>query len=322
MSKAREEIIVSREPELKEGDERPESGGIVTTVKSELPTNDPDFQAALTRKRIEAGELNQDGSEIEPEKPAASTTKMGGGGGDWQAGLTDEQRREVNRLYRDKKKADRELRDLNDRVTKMEKPAAQPASAPAPTLKRPVRPNALTFSGTPDELAVAEEKYQDDYYEYRKALDAQEQDKRRVEQNQKTVIDKFNSEVDRIKVIPEYEDYEETMDDAENEVSDLMFGAIMEEGPTLGYYLAKHPEESAKIARMPEKQAVKAIMRIVVKIEDAEVKKTPLVPAVKKPEPVPVLRGRGVSPQQPKKMSFKDKQREAYKAGKLNYDPG
>lgn len=329
--------------------ERAESGGIVTTVKSELPTNDPDFVAALTRKRVEAGELNPDGSEREqPVAVAAEPAKKPKDKDDWQAALTAEQKAEVDKLYRDRRAQAREIREVNakldDLVRKIDvggKPSEADRKVVAQALERPKKPDPTMFKGTQEEWARVEEKYEDDLFEYRKALEAQDAARRESEQSQKTTVDKFNAEVERIVATPEYADYEATMDDATNEVSDLMFGAIMTQGPQLGYFFAKNPEISAKIARMPQARAVKAIMRVVIRLEadgkavadeDAELlgprkaraaaedeedlkkkNKRPIIPAA-----IP----RGGGPAAPKRETFKEKERRLFREGKLGYDPG
>ena len=136
---------MKNEAELKEGDERPESGGIVTTVKAELPTRDPDFQAALVRKYREAG-LNDDGTDPNAvAKPVESAVKpaKSAAGGDWQAALTPEQKAEVDKLYRERRASTRAVRDLEAKVGDLEKKVGQPAAAAAaiPQLQRPTRPD-------------------------------------------------------------------------------------------------------------------------------------------------------------------------------------
>ena len=143
----------------------------------------------------------------------------------------------------------------------------------------------------------------------------------------KATVTRFNAMVEEFeKTTPDYSD---VMDEADNDVSDVMFGAIVSEGPALGYYFAKHPDESAKIARMNERDAVKAIMRIVIKIEDEskssqDHKKDEPKQQLKKPDPPAQLQGRGApAPKDRSKMTFKEREREAFKRnpGAFNYEP-
>lgn len=322
-----------------------ESGGIVTTVKAE-ESKDLDFQSRLRQMKIDAGEdpdadeqKPQDDEEAKPnddEAPAKAAKKPEGeeANDDWQKNLTPAQRKEVNALYKDRKRTSKELRAATDRLNKVEAElaelkggaGAQRASQPATKLQRPTKPDPLKFDGTPEEFAKLEEKYEDDLYAFRKQEENERDMAAKQREADKATVARFNAQVEEFSKT--HEDYADTMDDAENDVNDLMFGAIVEEGPALGYYLAKHPAESAKIARMNERDAVKAIMKIVVKLEEnaaapPEPKKNKKKEE-EKPAPAPTVAGRGAPPPRDKNapMSLKDKERAAFKAGKISYDPG
>ena len=305
-----------------------ESGGIVTTVKNN-ESKDLDFQARLRQMRIDNGEDPDKVEEVEPvndakpkegDEPAAAD--------DWQKDLTPAQRKEVNEIFKDRKMTKKQLRAANDRLAQLEtevkelknggqQPARQAAQPPAGDLVRPTKPDPLKFEGTEEEFKALEQKYEDDLFDYRKEKELREQAAERQKEEDKKVVQRFNTQVDEFaKATPDYGD---VMDEADNEVSDLMFGAIVEEGPALGYYFATHPDESAKVARMNERDAVKAIMRIVIKLEEKpapkqkEEKPTP-------PSQVPARGAPAAKSDQP--MSLKDKERKAFKEGRIAYDPG
>ena len=103
-----------------------------------------------------------------------------------------------------------------------------------------------------------------------------------------------------------------------------MFGAVIEEGPALGYYLATHASEAKKIFAMGDtRQAERTLFRIAVKLE-TEGEETPS-PKPKKPEPPETVRGTGAGNlrKDPDKMTFKEREREIHKRspGSFNYEP-
>ncbi len=317
-----ENSMSKRVIEEQEPTERPETGGIVTTVKTPV-SKDLDFQARLK-------ELNGEEEPVVADEPAVvvadEPAKTDEPTDDWQKNLTPEQRKEVNALYKERKKAARELRELRQRVDQLAaQTPAKPAEARAPAkLARPVKPDATTFRGAPEEFARLEEKYEDDLYDYRKQLDEEKETEKKQQQTKVETVQRFNNQVDEF--AEKTPDYEEVMDEADNEVSDLMFGAIIQEGPALGYYFATHPEESAKVARMSEADAVKAVMRVVIKLEEAA--KPPKKEEPKPPKqnaPATVVKGQ-VAPTVVKdssKMSFKERERAFHKRnpGMFNYEP-
>lgn len=313
--------------------EQPEKGGIVTTVKAE-ESKDLDFVRRLNEMRGDPG----DDGETEKEKPAkaASTEDE-----DWQKNLSPRARQEVNRLYKDLKAARRDgkttradIDDLKGQIAELKNGrGAAPVAQEKPQLARPAKPDPLDPKWKDEkDFRKAEEEYEDKLYEYRKALDAQKDQERRAADAARATIEKFNDQVDAFSEIEPT--YAEVMDDAENEVSDLMFGAIMEEGPALGFYFATHPDESSKIARLSikdEKAAIKAILRISMRLEDeaeAKAKKKPeaSAPAKPKSEPIKPVTARAGSPTPQKdkiKMTFKEREREYARThpGALNYNP-
>lgn len=318
--------------DLEQPTEQSEEGGIVTTVKAE-ESQDLDFKARLKQLKEEAGETTDEPEPKKEEKPKAAKADDEPSD-DWQKTLTPEQRREVNRLYKDNKATKRQLRELNEKLetiaTKLADKGDGAAAPPAArkTLERPKRPDPLTFKGTKEEFEAAEERYEDDFYEYRKQLEVQQSAKAAQDEADRKTVQRFNAQVDEFAVANP--DYEETMEEADNEVDDEMFGAIIQEGPALGYYWAKHPAESSKIARMESGAAkTKAILKTIIKLEEAAAKETKKVeePPPNKPKiptPPPTVAARQAAPAKDRsKMSFKEREREYARThpGALNYEP-
>jgi hypothetical protein len=116
--------------------------------------------------------------------------------------------------------------------------------------------------------------------------------------------------------------------DSDVPISKPMFGAILENGPALGYYFATHIEEAERISEMSDRQAGRAIERILIKLEDeaaaadADKEKEEKGKGYKgegqgkkKPDPPSTLSGKGGggdgTPARP--SSFKDREAELRK---------
>lgn len=329
-------VITQNDSNVEQPDNKEEEGGIVTTVKAQ-DSKDLDFVARLKELNGEEEEKPETETPVDDKKPkVAAVPKTDDDEEDWQAGLSPKAKAEVNRLYKENRRTRRDLKEQSDRLAALETRIAGNVEHRAPTpvaaaaeLVRPVKPDPLNFKDQ-KEFDAAELKYEDDVYDYRRALDAKKEAEARQAESARQTISRFNGLVDKFTEI--HTDYAEVMDDADNEVSDLMFGAIIDEGPALGYYFATHPDESAKIARMSnEKEAIKAIMKVVVKLEETPPKPKPAATTVvpkkeKEEEPPRQVSGRIVTTIQQKdrsKMSFKEKEREYAKKhpGALNYEP-
>lgn len=303
---------------VKEEQAPAEAGGIVTVVKAEQ-SKDVDFVKKLK-------ELNEDADD---EPASDETPKDEKKPKNWQEGLDDEGKREVQKLFTNNRRVNRELKDLRTELDSMKTGARreEPVTRRQATeLVRPTRPDPLKFADQAT-LDAAELKYEDELYDYRRAVDKQADAQREQADKDKQTMERFNGMVE--KIIAVRPDYEDVMDAADNEVSDMMFGAIVQTGPELGLYFAEHPEESKKIARMGSgADAVEAIIRIKIKLEDAkkpEPKAGDPPPKEKQQDPPKVIgggQGRAI-PKDKSKMSFKERERAAYdkNPGAFNYKP-
>jgi hypothetical protein len=193
---------------------------------------------------------------------------------------------------------------------------------------RPRRPRPEDFDKT-ETYDEAVEQYEDALYDFRLKKESREiQDQTALEEDDK-VVKSFNKAARAF--AEEHDDYEEVMEDSEAPLSPRMFGAVLEHGPVLGYYFAKHPKDAGRISEMTDKDADKAIMRIVMKIEDEtaeaakETQKAPGTPPAKKPDPPNPTAGRGSAGTVVKdrsQMTFKEREKEFAKRnpGAFTYD--
>lgn len=301
-------------------------GGIVTTVRTEstsdldvtnrLKAEQEEYEASPEGIKAKEAKVKEEIKEEVKEEADDDDDKV-----DFKS-LSPKQQKAVSKLYKERRQEKREFRDMQTKIDDLEAKIAGKGGEPAPVaeqITKPVKPRAIDFK---DEKAfdAAEDEYEEKMYKYRRALErAEEEETQRQRADAKTVND-FN--VAALKFAETHPDYEEVMD-SDVPTSNLMFGAIVDEGPALGYYFATHPEDSAKIAAMPQKQAVKAITRIIVKLED-EAGATPPPPKVKKKEEPPEPVKGGTAPAKDvSKMTFKEREREFAKThpGALNYTP-
>lgn len=237
------------------------------------------------------------------------------------------------------------MKELGEQINELKtvKPADTRPAAPK-QLVRPVKPNPATFEGTPEEFRAAEEKYDVDNVEYvyltKRSEELRDEEIARHKSDEADTIVAFNAAV--AEFVKTHEDYTEVMQENEVELTPIMFGMVVEEGPALGYYFAQHPDEAAAIAAVTdnqearksrtsmekaEKKAIRMIDRIIVKLEaenkPPEKKEGELAtPPKKKSEPPAVLTGSGeVAQRERSKLSFKERE-DAYRKehpGELNY---
>lgn len=323
---AREEKIMAEDEKLAD------TGGIVTTVKEET-TKDLDVVAHVAESD------DGKGKEEKPpagEKPAAKIVN------------DDDLKKQLDSSNAVRRRQDRELRELKAEVEKLKtaKPADEkPAAEPKTRLVKPAKPNPTDFSDAA-KFDRAEEKYAEDLAEYTYLTKRSEELRREAEEEQQAedaeIIDAFNSAAAEYeKAHPEYRD---DMANAEVEMSSVMFGMVIEEGPALGHYFALHPDEadaireitdnpqakkSERAYRRAERKAVRAIDKIISKLEaDAAPTKKPAEEtppkSVKKPsEPVARVAGGGAAAatSDKSKMTFKERETEYARThpGELNY---
>lgn len=339
----------------KENNPADDVGGIVTTVKTES-TSDLDVVRILKEREQEYADSPEGKAAAEKkiaddkaaeelaakEKEKAKTKKKPEDDEeddedddepvDFKS-LSPAQQKAITKVYKDRRLDKKKLRELETKMDELTaaatKPAGDKSGDPAPAVTQLVKPVKPKVTDYPNEKAFDEamEQYDEDKYKYRRAVERQEELVRAQEEADRVTVKRFNDAV--VKFTETHPDYDEVMD-SEVPTSNLMFGAIVDEGPALGYYFAKHPKEAAEIAVMPNKQAIKAITRIIVKLEDGESapnakekeKETP--PKTKKSEPPAPLGGAGpVAEKDRSQMTFKEREREYAKKhpGALNYEP-
>lgn len=321
---------------------RTEEGKVITTVKKET-SSDIDFLAAL--KEANGGELPVE-EELKPEEPKGDEKPEDDKEKPKDDKKKDEEdefdvkklspraQQEWNRMAKDRRRSDRELRELRDRLTELEarKPQAQPGTAPVADRvsdERPKKPDPLKFK-TEAEFEAAEQKYDDDIYQWRKRKETLAQAQADEQQALAERVQLFNEQADAFKST--HDDYEEVMDSGKT-LTQLMFGFIIEEGPEVAYHLMTNEDDYNKVFKLSgnpktEKQAVKELIRIKIKLENAAADKgkapEPKKPALPlKDKPIIPSGSRNATPTtKPRsEMTFKEKELEAYRAGRLNYVP-
>ena len=241
-----------------------ETGGIVTTVKEET-TKDLDVQERLAEQQADEKPADE---KPEPQKQANDNDDDDDDELDFKA-LSPKQQKVVGRMFKTQRENTRKMRDLERQVTELSKKADTPSGEKAPVeqplpFQRPSRPDPKDFSDD-KAFAKAEEKYEDDLFDYRKKLERHNEnvDKMRTEQEQ--IIGAFNDQAKEF--AKKHEDYFDVMDQ-DTPMSRVMFETVLENGPALGYYLGSNPKEADRIYKMSERDARKALTRIVVKLED------------------------------------------------------
>lgn len=287
-----------------------ETGGVVTTVKEEV-TKDLDVQAAL-----EEAEGEEKPPVVTPKpKPIVKDDDDDDGEVDFKS-LTPEQQKAVGRLYKDRRATKRQIRDLQRtvdelKVTRREEPVAVKTDT-VPGLKRPDKPNPEDFD-SPKAYKEAEMKYEDELFDYREAVkDAKSAEASAKNAQAKAIVDHNDRQA---KFAETHDDYEDVVDN-DLSMSDIMFGAVMTEevGPALAYYLGSNPDENNKIYAMAPQAQIKALMRIIVKLEDEGdgKKKEEVVvkPKARQPEPPAPVRGQQALPKDTSKMSFKEREKQ------------
>lgn len=337
-----------------------ETGGVVTTVRTET-TGDLDVkkilddQAAAQAAEDEAAKAKKDGEvEDKPGKKEAATgaakDDKGKGKGKEDEGLDDElldfkslppaQQKAVARLFKERRAEKRDMRELRSEIAALNARIAggsnrelAPVAKPA-KLTRPVRPVATDFKDE-KKFNAAQDKFDDDLHAFRKQEEAEEADVYDSAAEDAKVIESFNDAAE--KFAEAHDDYEDVMDTAVP-LSQVMFGAVLEHGPALGYWFGKNPDEARKIIKMTPAKANIAITRIMVKIEDeeeaakegtekegAEKEGKQLTEKTKKPDPPSTVRGTMTAApvKDRSQMTFKEKEQAYAKRnpGALNYTP-
>lgn len=319
-----------------------ETGGVVTTVKA-ATTQDQDVIARL-KAQADENDAEKAAAKADADKAAAAAEKADDKAPAKAKSVDDDdndtldfkslspaQQKAVAKLYKDRRQEKRETKKLLEKMEALEARIADKQTGPAPVAERkqesgrPRRPRPEDFDKT-ESYDEAVEQYEDDLHDFRLKKESRElQDQAALEDDNK-VVKIFNKAARAF--AEEHEDYEEVMEDSEAPLSPKMFGAVLEHGPVLGYYFAKHPKESGRISEMMDKEADKAIMRIVLKIEDettaTDPQKVPGAPP-NKPDPPNPTQGRGSAGTVVKdrsQMTFKEREKELAKRspGMFTYD--
>lgn len=327
----------------------PESGGIVTTVRTET-TSDLDVKRILDEQAEEqAAAAAAAGGDKQDEPPATVVDDKNKKAGEPKADtakpkiddedgpidfdkLTPAERKLVNRAYKDSRVQGRKtIREQNERISALEqelagRPKGTTEAPPQPKpkeLPKPVRPRRGNFSEGKegdDKFEAEMDKFQDADYAYRKAVEDQAAASKKQADEDKATVDNFNALADQF--AEDHPDYEEVMD-SDVPITAVMFGYMLEEGPALGYYFGTHRDEAEKISKMPQRKQEKAIMRIITKMEDqaeadrkakggTKTETSTVTPKEKKPEPPKPVAARGSQTvaKDPSKMTFKEREQE------------
>lgn len=291
-----------------------ESGGVVTTVKENV-TKDLDVQELLD-------EQDDDEKEKTPAKDAPKPAAKKEGDEDQELdfkSLTPEQQAAVGKVYKGRREDRRKIRELTRAVEELKKTKPSSEREEAPVVPkttvtaedgRPEKPKPENFN-SPAEFEKAEIEYEDKLHDWREAKKEAKRMEGERAKAQELAIKAHNERQE--KFAEEHDDYEDVIDN-DLPMSDLMFGAVVEEelGPALAYYWAQNPEESNKVFAMPPHQQIKAIIRTIIKLEaGGEKPKNEDVkpPKKKQPEPPEPIGGRQATPKDVSKMSFKEREK-------------
>lgn len=307
-----------------------ESGGVVTTVKENV-TKDLDVQQLIDDNEPDDETKEEKPAKKVESKPAAKKDDDDDAELDFNS-LTPEQKKAVGRMYKERRTDRRKLRELESTVEELKRRPIQREEAPVVAKTkiipaygaRPQKPDPTKFN-SPEEFDEAEAKHDDDLYEWRKAKEASERAEVERADAQAKAIKTHNER--QAKFAESHDDYEDVIEN-DLPMSDIMFGAVVEEevGPALAYHLAKNPELNNKIYNMTPTDQIKAIMRLIVKLEsdDEPLKEEKVVvKKVKQPEPATPVGGRQAPKIDVTKLSFKERERQFARdnPGMLAYEP-
>lgn len=366
------------EPKVTTKDENTEEGGIVTVVRKDAQvTKDVDVQARLAQSRAEdeeetrkAGEKAEGAAaDKQDPKPDGKPDKQAAEGSgkpakDAKAGdaddddeeldfnsLTPKQQKAVAKLYKERRQGRRAMRELGDEMADLRheiagiKKGGAPAAAaeqrrPA-LIAKPVKPKAEDFAN-PEDLTKAEETYDEQKYQYRRQQEALERRAAEQKEQDDLVVAEFNKQAKAF--AKEHKDYEDVMESSAP-LTGIMFGHVLEHGPELAYWFAKHADRTEEISEMNESGQDRACNRIRVKLEDAAEERKKAAEAADgkgddkgkgkeggkakvKPdedEPPATVQGRGAPAAgvDRSKMTFKDREKELHKRNPsaFNYNP-
>lgn len=298
-----------------------EQGGIVTTVRTAVPKNDPDLNQAIVDAGGDPETVTGKQKPAEEPKPKVVPAKKDDDDeGEFDVKtLTPEAQGYVNRLNKErrleKKRLQSKLDSLQDQVNSLSQRRQEPEQVKRETTTgKPVKPKYTEFKNAED-FDAADEQYQEDlatwkYNELRKEEVARDKAAKQKEEDEQLLV-RFNGEQEKfIKANPDYED----VMDKDIDLSPIMFGHIIEEGPWLGYHFGKNEEESEKIRLMPDEKQERYILKMIAKHELEQEKEKeeekPVATKVKeKPEPIVPGTGRRMAEQKDKsQMNFKERE--------------
>lgn len=308
-----------------------EPTGTTTVVKKES-TDDLDVVEQVAASKTEEEEEQP---QAKPEKKVVAADDNDDDDELDFKSLSPKQQRAIGRVYKEKRDDRKRIRALETQIRElMDRTADNRGNATAVEsetisertgLQRPTKPDPSKYK-TDADFMRAEEEYEDKLYEYRKALEQVKKQEEELKAERDRVIISYNDAVE--KFIETHPDYEEAMDQ-DTPMSKVMFGAVLENGPALGYYLAKNPEVASKIYKMSANEAYKSLMKIVVKLEEndeeppAQKKRQQEPPKKKQDEPPQTLSGKGGAPPPTRAQSFREREKAYAKEhpGELLYEP-
>lgn len=297
-----------------------QTGGIVTTVRK-ATTSDLDVL-----KQIEDSKAADEAEKPkEVEKPAESVEDEKFD----RAKLSPVAQKEFDRQAAERRREKQRREELELEVDRLKAGTKREAPAPEPTAKqltRPTRPDPTKFDDN-EKFAAAEAKYEDDLYDYRKAIDTQKEAEARQVEADRAVIASFNDRTEAFKA--DHPDYEEVMDTS-LALNETQFGAMLKHGPALGYWFATHPDETKAQAKMSRDDMIEDIVRVTIELKSEARKAKPAAETtlkVKSDPPGQVGGRKTATDMAPAKKredsTFKDREKEYAKRhpGALNYQP-
>lgn len=336
--------------------EKEETGGIVTTIKKNI-TDDLDVRQRLEDEDVEIKDGDKPTDDEKPgkdesdEKPGTSAKNEDDDEVDFKA-LPKSVQRAINRSNADRRKADKQTRELRAELeelkTKLNKPDKKdgeqaPAAHVADPLAKPRKPRPEDFNGpnAQADFDKADEAYDEQLVEWKLAIKEAKEQEEAEKAEDALLIDEFNKKA--VEFEAEHDDYRDVMDNPDIRFSAIQFGMVIEDGPRLGYFFANNPKEAERIRLLTdnpearkskssharaERKAIREIDKIIIKLDEqdekAKKKEEKEEPArrQKEPEPHERLDGRGGAPAKEKSQkSYAEREAEyaARRPGELNY---
>lgn len=176
----------------------------------------------------------------------------------------------IDKAVRRQREAERRAEALEAEVSRLKATETKPAEKPAPVEGKPKVSNFADY----DEYVEALAEWKTDQ---RLAAEKSKEQSAKATEDQRKALTAFSERVKEVAKKPEYADIDEVLD-SDVTVSAAMHEALLEsdKGAELAYYLGKHPEDAARIAKLSPTSAARELGKI-----EASLSKPPETPKPK-----------------------------------------